>query len=90
MHFSGNKGGEFLSLISPMDEHTDVSTIITTYNTTGNDAASEILGKERKRKKPSVTRNVFELCDERRDFKKKWYEAGGVKKYRKANKGIRR
>ena len=31
------------------------------------DAASEILGKERRRKKPWVTKDVLDICDERRD-----------------------
>ena len=49
----------------------------TTYNTAVTDAASEILGKERRRKKPWVTKDVLDLCDERRDLKKKRYEAEG-------------
>ena len=57
----------------------DNNTMITTYNTAVTDAASEILGKERRRKKPWVTRDVLDLCDERRKFKKKRYEAEGAK-----------
>ena len=38
----------------------------------------EILGKERRRKKPWVTKDVLDLCDERRDLKKR-YEAEGAK-----------
>ena len=49
--------------------------MITTHNTAVTDAASEILGKERRRKKPWVTKDVLDLCDERRDLKKKQYEA---------------
>ena len=45
------------------------------------DAASEIFGKERRRKKPWVTSDVLDLFDERRDLKKR-YEA---KEYREAN-----
>ena len=48
-----------------------MDTMITTYNTAVTDAASEILGKERRRKKPWVTKDVLDLCDERRDLKKK-------------------
>ena len=57
------------------DEGMDMDTMITTYNTAVTDAASEILGKERRRKKPWVTKDVLDLCDERRDLKKKRYEA---------------
>ena len=57
-----------------------MDTMITTYNTAVTDAASEILGKERRRKKPWVTKDVLDLCDERRDLKKKRFEAEGAKK----------
>ena len=51
-----------------------MDTMITTYNTAVTEAASEILGKECRRKKPWVTKDVLDLCDERRDLKKKRYE----------------
>ena len=60
----------------------NIDTMITTYNTAVTDAASEILGKKRRRKKPWVTKDVLDLCDERRDLKKKRYEAEGAKEYR--------
>ena len=37
-------------------------------------------------KKPWVTKDVLDLCDERRDLKKKRYEAEGAKEYREANR----
>ena len=40
---------------------------------------SEILGKERRRKKPWVTKDVLDLCDERKILKKKRYEVEGAK-----------
>ena len=67
-----------------------MDTMITTYNTAVTDAASEILGKERRRKKPWVTKDVLDLCDERRDLKKKRYEAEGAKEYREANRKIQK
>ena len=67
-----------------------MDTMITTYNTAVTDAASEVLGKERRRKKPWVTKDVLDLCDERRDLKKKRYEKEGAKEYRKQTGGIRR
>ena len=57
----------------------DINTMITTHNTAVTDAASEIHAKIRSRKKPRVTRDVVDLCDERRDLKKKRYEAEGAK-----------
>ena len=46
--------------------------------------------KERRRKKPWVTKDVLDLCDERRDLKKKRYEAEGAKEYREANRRIQK
>ena len=40
----------------------DIDTMITTYNIAVTDAASELLGKERCRKKPWVTKDVLVLC----------------------------
>ena len=57
----------------------DIDTMNTTYNIAVTDAASEILRKECRRKKPRVTKDVLDLCDERRDLKKKRYEAGAKK-----------
>ena len=41
---------------------------------------------ERRRKKPLVTRDVLDLCDEKRDLNKKRYEAEGTKEHREVNK----
>ena len=68
----------------------DIATMITIYNTAVTDAASEILGKQRRRKKPWVTKDALDLCDERRDLKKKRYEAEGAKEYRDANRRIQK
>ena len=64
--------------------------MITTYNTAVTDTASEILGKECRRKKPWITRDVLDLCNERRDLKKRQYEEEGAKEYRKASKSIQK
>ena len=70
--FRATIGGKFAPLIGLSDEDMDMDTMITTYSTAVTDAAREILGKERRRKKPWVTKDVLDLCDERRDLKKKW------------------
>ena len=44
--------GKFAPLTGLSDEDKDIDTMTTTYNTAVTDAASEILGKERHRKKP--------------------------------------
>ena len=88
--FQATIGGKFAPLIGLSDEDMDMDTMITTYNTAMTDAASEILGKERRRKKPWVTKDVLDLCDERRDLKKKRYEAEGAKEYREANRRVKK
>ena len=52
--FQAMIGEKFAPLIGLSDEDMDMDTMITTYNTAVTDAASEILGtcKERRRKKP--------------------------------------
>ena len=64
-------GGKFEPLIELGDEDMDIDTMITTYITAVTDTASEILRKERRRKKPLVTSDVLDLCDDSRDLKKK-------------------
>ena len=66
-----------------------MDTMITTYNTAVTDAASEILGKERRRKTPWVTKDVLHIYDERRDLKKKRFGAG-EKQYKEANSRVQR
>ena len=86
--FQATIGGKFAPLIGLSDEDMDIDTMITTYKTAVTDAASEILRKERHRKKPWVTKDVLDLCDERRDLKMKQYETEGAKEYREANRRI--
>ena len=52
--FQATIGGKFAPLIGLSDEDMDMDT---TYNTAVTDAASEILAKERRRKKPWVTKD---------------------------------
>ena len=88
--FQATTGGKFAPLIGLCDEDMDMDTMITTYNTAVTDAASEILAKERSRKKPWVTKDVLDLCDETRDLKKNRYEAERANEYREANSKIQK
>ena len=88
--FQATIGGKFAALTGLSDEDMDIDSMITTYNTAVADAPSEILGKERRRKKPWVTKGVLNLCDERRDLKKKRYEAEEQKNTGKQTGGFRR
>ena len=80
--FQATIGGKFAPLTGLRGGDMDIDTMITTYNTAVTDAASEILGKERRRKKPWVTRDVLDLFDERRNLKKKQYKAERANEYR--------
>ena len=81
---------EIAPLIGLRDEDMNINAMISTYNTAVTDAASEILGKEHRRKKPWVTKDVLDPCDERRYFKKKRYEAEGAKNTGKQTGGFRK
>ena len=48
------------------------------------------LGRNAAEKKPWVTKDVIDLCDERRDLKKKRCEAEGANEYREANRRIQK
>ena len=67
-------GGKFSPPINLRDNVIGIESIITTYIIAVTATASEILGKDRHRKKPWMTRDIFDLCDERRDLEKKRYE----------------
>ena len=62
-------GGRFAPLMS--NEDTNIDSMITTFNTAVTEKASEILGKHRQEKKPCVTADILDLCDKRRELRKK-------------------
>ena len=72
--FQATLGGKFAPLNWLKDGDMDLATMITAYNTAVTDAASEILGKEHRRKKPWITNDFLDLCYERRDLKRRRYE----------------
>ena len=57
--FQATIGGKFAPLIGRSDEDMDIDTTITTYITAVTDAASEILGKKRRRKKKHGSPKMF-------------------------------
>ena len=72
------------------NEDTDLDSLINTFNTAVTETASEIFGKHRQKKKPWVTAEILDLCDRRRELRKKRLEPVGSEKYRKVNKNIKR
>ena len=64
--------GRKLAPLTIMDnEDTDLDSMITTFNTVVTETTSEILGKHRQKKKPWVTAEILDLCDRRRELRKK-------------------
>ena len=69
--FQTNICGRFAPLATLEDEDTDLDSMDTHFNKAGTDTAAELLGKQRRKRKPSVTLRSFIFCDQRRDLKKK-------------------
>ncbi|KAK2177396.1 hypothetical protein NP493_599g02057 [Ridgeia piscesae] len=64
--------------------------LVNTFNTAVTNTASEILGKHRPVKKPWVTADLLDLCDKRKELKKKKKDAERVWQYRAANQVIKK
>ena len=71
------------------NEDTDLDSMITTFNTAVIETASEIPGKHQK-KKTWVTAEILDLCDKRRELRKKRFEPEGSEKYKEVNNNIKR
>ena len=63
--------------------------MVTHFNKAVTDTAAELLGKQRRKRKPWVTHEILDLCDQRRDLKKKRGEPEGAKDYREIKRKIR-
>ena len=63
--------------------------MVTHFNKAVTDTAAELLGKQRRKRKPWVTPEILDLCDQRRDLKKKRGEPEGAKDYREIKRKIR-
>ena len=83
-------GGRFAPLTIMSNEDTDIYSMITTFNTAVTETASEILGKHRQKKKPWITAEILDLCDKRRELRKKRFEPEGAAKYKEVNNNIKR
>ena len=83
-------GGKFTPLTIMDNEDTDLDSMITTFNTAVIETASEILGKHHQKKKPWVTVEILDLCDQRRELRKKRFEPEGSEKYKEVNNNIKR
>ena len=73
-------GGKFVSLTTISNKDTDMDSKITTFNTAVTETASEILGKHRQKKKTWITAEILDLCDKRRELRKKRFKPEGSEK----------
>ena len=78
-------GGRFAPLTIFSNEDTDIDSMITTFNTAVTETASKILDKHRQKKKPWITAEIFDLCDKRRELRKKRFEPEGSQKCKEVN-----
>ena len=83
-------GGRFAPLTIMSNEDTDVDSMITTFNTAVTETASELLSKHRQKKKTWITAEILDLCDKRRELRKKRFEPEGSEKYKEVNNSIKR
>ena len=83
-------GGRFAPHIIMNNENTDIDSVITTFNTAVTETASEVLGKHRQKKKPWITAEILDMCDKRRELRKKRFEPEGSEKYKEVNNNIKR
>ena len=65
--FQANIGGRFAPLLALGNNIDDV---VDNFNTAMIEAASEVLGKSRPKKKAWITNDILALCHERRNLKK--------------------
>ena len=71
-------------------EDIDIDSIITTFNTAVTETANEILGKHCQKKKTWITAEILDLCDKRRELRKKRFEPEGSEKHKEVNNNIKR
>ena len=72
------------------NENADMAPVITTFNMAVTETVGEILGKHRQKKRPWVSANIVDLCNKRRELKKKTFEPEGSEKYREVHNNIER
>ena len=80
----------FVGKVTQSNEDTDIDSMITTFNTAVTETVSEVLGKHHQKKKPSITAEILDLCDKRRELRKKRFEPEGSEKYKEVNNNIKR
>ena len=87
--FQATLCGRFAPLAILVDEDADLDSTVTHFIKAVTNTAVALLGKQRRKRKPWVTPEILDLCDHRRDLKKKRGEPEGAKDYREIKRKIR-
>ena len=64
-------GGRFAPLTIMIMSNKAIGSMITTFNTAVTETTNEILGKHDQKKKLWITAEILDLCDKRRELRKK-------------------
>ena len=88
--FKAMIGRNFATLAIMNNEDADMDSMTTTFNTAMSEIASEILGKHRQKKKTWINAEILDLCNKRRELRKKSFEPEGAAKYKEVNNNIKR
>ena len=83
-------GRKFVPLTIMNNKDTDMDSMITTFSTVVTETASEILSKHRRKKRTWVTGEILDLCDKRKELRKKSFKPEGSEKYKEANYNIKK
>ena len=81
--FQAKIDGKFAPLILLENENNDIDTMITAMNIAVTETANEIPGKHRRLEKPWYTSDIIDLCDKRRELKKKKGDTEGRERYKR-------
>ena len=74
--------GKFGPIATMNNGDTDMDSTITTFKTAVTETATEILSKHRQKKKPWVIAGILDLCDKKREKRKKRFEPEGSEEYK--------
>ena len=61
--FQATIGGRFAPIATLVDEDADLDSMVSHFNKAVTDTAAELLGKQRRKRKPWVTPEILDLCD---------------------------
>ena len=75
--FQATIGGMFAPLHTLVDEDADLDSMVIHFNKAVTNTAAGLRGKQRRKRKPWVNPEILDLCDQRREVKKKRGEDTG-------------